>query len=66
VIATVLTAKSGPGAGPVTIVGVVVAYLTAIAMDRRQAAKAPDTSDEAPAAGQSGAGATPEPAPSGT
>jgi H+/Cl- antiporter ClcA len=66
VIATVLTAKSGPGAGPVTIVGVVVAYLTAIAMDRRQAAKAPDTSEEAPAAGQSGAGATPEPAPSGT
>jgi hypothetical protein len=50
----------------VTIVGVVIAYLTAIAMDRRQAAKAPDTSEEAPTAGESGAGATSEPAPSGT
>ncbi len=48
VIATVLTAKSGPGAGPVTIVGVVVAYLTAIAMDRRQAARAPDDAEPAP------------------
>jgi H+/Cl- antiporter ClcA len=66
VIATVLTAKSGPGAGPVTIVGVVVAYLTAIAMDRRQATSAPDVPEAAPAAGQTGAGAAPEPAPSGT
>jgi chloride channel protein, CIC family len=51
VIATVLTAKSGAGTGPVTIVGVVVAYLTAVAMDRRQAAKASDTSEPTPSAG---------------
>ena len=39
-IATLLTAKSGPGSGPVIIVGVVIAYLTAIALDRIQASRA--------------------------
>jgi chloride channel protein, CIC family len=40
VIATLLTAKSGPGSGPVVIVGVVIAYLTAIALDRHHASRA--------------------------
>src|SRR5262249_31632026 len=42
VIATLLTDRSGPGVGPLIIVGVVIAYLTAIALDRRKAASAAD------------------------
>lgn len=42
VIATLLTDKSGPGVGPLIIVGVVVAYLTAVVLDRRQASKTAD------------------------
>jgi H+/Cl- antiporter ClcA len=49
VIATLLTAKSGPGAGPVVIVGVVIAYLTAIALDRRQVSQAAGAQDDASA-----------------
>ena len=55
VIATLLTAKSGPGSGPVVIVGVVIAYLTAIALDRHQASRA--GADQSPTAGD-------QPAPS--
>jgi H+/Cl- antiporter ClcA len=47
VIATLLTDKSGPGAGPVIIIGVVIAYVTAIALDRRQASKATGAQDGA-------------------
>jgi H+/Cl- antiporter ClcA len=46
-IATLLTAKSGPGSGPVIIVGVVIAYLTAIALDHIQASRA--AGEQAPA-----------------
>ena len=41
VVATLLTGQSGAGVGPLIIVGVVVAYLTTIALSRRQA---PDAS----------------------
>ena len=34
VLATMLVSNSGPGAGPLIIVGVVVAYLTTIALDK--------------------------------
>ncbi len=37
VVATLLAGKSGPGTGPLIIVGVVVAYLCTLAMARRQA-----------------------------
>ncbi len=47
VIATLLSDRSGPGVGPLIIVGVVIAYLTAIVLDRRQAGKA--SADQAPA-----------------
>ena len=46
VIATLLTDRSGPGVGPLIIVGVVIAYLTAIVLDRRQARRA--AVDQAP------------------
>jgi hypothetical protein len=39
VLATLLSDRSGPGVGPLIIVGVVIAYLTAIALDRRKAAR---------------------------
>jgi H+/Cl- antiporter ClcA len=39
VVASLLAGKAGAHAGPLIIVGVVVAYLTTIALDRRQAAK---------------------------
>jgi H+/Cl- antiporter ClcA len=60
VIATLLTDRSGPGAGPVIIVGVVIAYLVAIALDRRQASKAgsPHDTEPASATGASGAAQT--------
>jgi H+/Cl- antiporter ClcA len=56
VIATLLTDRSGPGVGPLVIVGVVIAYLVAIALDRRQASKAAGPRDDASAsaAGQGG------------
>jgi chloride channel protein, CIC family len=53
VVATLLTAQSGPGVGPLVIVGSAVAYLTAIALDRLQATKA--TEAEQPVAARAGA-----------
>jgi H+/Cl- antiporter ClcA len=55
VIAALLTAKSGPGAEPLVIVGVVVAYLatlqlSALQESRSQRAGAPDTAPPAVAA----------------
>ncbi|HEX2415828.1 MAG TPA: chloride channel protein [Thermoleophilaceae bacterium] len=47
VLAVVLTAGSGPGAGPLIIVGVVVAYLITLALTARQA---PEGESEIPAA----------------
>jgi H+/Cl- antiporter ClcA len=48
VVATLLTAKSGPGSGPLVIVGVVVAYLIVVALDPRdqQPAAAEPASEE--------------------
>ena len=37
VLAVVLTSKAGLGAGPLIIVGVVVAYLTTLGLSARQA-----------------------------
>src|SRR3954447_25824787 len=39
ILATLLTAQSGVGAGPLIIVGVVVAFITVLAIDRRFEAK---------------------------
>ncbi len=46
VLATVLVSKSGAGAGPLIIVGVVVAYITTIALNRAVAPAPPQTSSE--------------------
>jgi H+/Cl- antiporter ClcA len=40
VVATLLAGKSGAGVGPLIVVGVVVAYLTTLALDQRQAPEA--------------------------
>jgi hypothetical protein len=42
VLATLLTANSGPGVGPLAIIGSAVAYLTAIALDQIAEKKAED------------------------
>jgi H+/Cl- antiporter ClcA len=48
VLAVVLTGSSGPGAGPLIIVGVVVAYLTTLALSAREArAPTPTPASEA-------------------
>ena len=58
VIATLLTDRSGPGVGPLIIVGVVIAYLVAIGLDRLQASKAAGAQDDA-SAGAAGHGGPP-------
>jgi H+/Cl- antiporter ClcA len=40
VLATLLTARSGVGSGPLVVLGVLVAYLTALALDRRRSSAA--------------------------
>jgi H+/Cl- antiporter ClcA len=52
VVATLLTAKSGAGSGPLTIVGVVVAYLVTLELSALQAARSstPAATDGEPAA----------------
>jgi H+/Cl- antiporter ClcA len=47
VVASLLAGKAGAHAGPLIIVGVVVAYLVTIALDRRQAAKPGADGDDA-------------------
>jgi chloride channel protein, CIC family len=47
VVASLLAGKSGPGVGPLVIVAVVVAYLTTLAISRRQASAALGTGEEA-------------------
>ena len=59
VLATLLTAKAGPGVEPLAIVGVVVTYLVTLQLSARQTAR----STPASAVTESGAGA-PAPAPS--
>jgi H+/Cl- antiporter ClcA len=54
VIATLLTAKAGSGAEPLTIVGVVVAYLATLKLSALQTAKA----SSVPAAGDTPSGVT--------
>ncbi len=58
VLATLLTAKSGAGAAPLTIIGVVVAYLVTLRLSTLTAAK----TTSAPAVAQEGPGA-PAPVP---
>src|SRR4051812_1215506 len=43
VLATLLTVKTGPGAEPLIIVGVIAAFITVVALDRRLAAAAPSS-----------------------
>jgi hypothetical protein len=50
VLATLLTAKSGPGSGPLIIVGVVVAYLTITFISRPPAAEATRAGSQAESA----------------
>ncbi|MGO9975616.1 MAG: chloride channel protein [Solirubrobacteraceae bacterium] len=50
VVATLLAGKSGPGTGPLIIVGVVVAYLSTLAMARRQASAPEDHQSLSPPA----------------
>jgi H+/Cl- antiporter ClcA len=59
VIATVLTAKSGTGAEPLTIIGVVVAYLATLGLSRLEAAR---SEQKEPTVASGGAG-VPAPAP---
>jgi H+/Cl- antiporter ClcA len=72
VLATLLVSKSGPGAGPLIIVGVVAAYLTTVALDktlgpagdenaRRPAAAGAPSPAAGPAPGETG---VPAPSPS--
>lgn len=61
VLATLLTAKSGTGAGPLVIFGVVVAFVTTLGLDRLAARGGPG--DAARAAGVSPVAAPPEAAP---
>lgn len=51
VLATLLVSKSGAGAGPLIIVGVVVAYLVSVGLDRALASRAPAASAPAAATG---------------
>jgi H+/Cl- antiporter ClcA len=61
VLATLLVSNSGPGAGPLIIVGVVVAYLTTMALSNRFDA-APDAHPQATAGTGSGPSAEHAPA----
>lgn len=62
VLATLLTAKSGTGAGPLVIFGVVVAFATTLGLDRLAARGGPGDAARA-AAGVSPVAAPPEAAP---
>jgi H+/Cl- antiporter ClcA len=55
VIASLLTAKTGAGAEPLIIVGVVVAYLATLALSKRQTPAAVADAGAAPAAAERGA-----------
>lgn len=60
VVSTLLTAKSGAGVAPLTIIGVVVAYLATLALSARQAAR---STNAAPVATPDAAEPAPAPAP---
>ena len=50
VIASLLCASAGPGAAPLVIVGVVVAYLTTLALEGRLGTSSDPISEQPPAA----------------
>jgi hypothetical protein len=56
VLAVLLTSGAGPGAGPLIIVGVVVAHLATLALSARRPSEAPGGENERPAAAGPGGG----------